>query len=272
MRRCRLLSEKSKHLHLIDSSEKKKYTMALIIVAIIFIAATAYTKYNPFVIFAEQGVFWEFITQDFWPPDITRARGLWESLLLTIEMALAATFIASCFAFVFAFFGSRLTSPFPWLTKIVRAIGSFMRNIPALVWALILVMAFGIGTSVGLIALIIETFGFLLRAFIETIDETGGDIQEALNASGANYWQRMTQGVIPTAIPGFISWFLYSIELNIRSSTIIGMVGGGGIGLVLMSYIKSFKYDVACAVILIIAALIILVDLLTNWLRRRVLV
>jgi phosphonate transport system permease protein len=98
---------------------------------------------------------------------------------------------------------------------------------------------------VGLIALIVETFGFLLRAYIETIDETGEDILEALNASGANFWQRMTQGVIPNAIPGFISWFLYSIELNIRSSTIIGMVGGGGVGLVLMSYIKSFKYKVA---------------------------
>jgi phosphonate transport system permease protein len=133
-------------------------------------------------------------------------------------------------------------------------------------------MAFGIGTSVGLIALIVETFGFLLRAYIETIDEVGGDVLEALNASGANFFQRITQGVIPAAIPGYISWFLYGIELNIRASTIVGMVGGGGVGLVLMQNIKSFNYHVACAIILTIAAVIILIDVLTNWLRRKVLV
>jgi phosphonate transport system permease protein len=266
------LSDTPKRLHLINRGEKRNYSIALLVTAVIFIAATAYTQFNPFILLTEQGIFWKFITVDFWPPNILKAKGLWESLLQTVEMAIAATFIAACFAFVFAFFGSFLTSPFPWLPRIVRAIGSFMRNIPALVWSGILVMAFGIGTSVGMIALIIETFGFLLRAYIETIDEVGGDVLEALDATGANFFQRVTQGVIPAAIPGYISWFLYCIELNIRASTIIGMVGGGGVGLVLMQNIKSFNYHVACAIILTIAALIILIDLLTNWLRRRVLV
>jgi phosphonate transport system permease protein len=266
------LSETRKRLHLIDRGEKRNYSIAFFITAVFFIAATIYTQYNPFIIFTEQGIFWKFIIQDFLPPDVMKAKGLWESLLQTVAMALAATFIAACFAFVFAFFGSMLTSPYSWLARIIRAIGSFTRNIPALVWSLILVMAFGIGTSVGLIALIVETFGFLLRAYIETIDEVGGDVLEALNASGANFFQRITQGVIPAAIPGYISWFLYGIELNIRASTIVGMVGGGGVGLVLMQNIKSFNYHVACAIILTIAAVIILIDVLTNWLRRKVLV
>lgn len=197
--------------------KKKYYTLALILIVVLFFtAATAFTQYNPFEIIKERRVFWNFISQDFWPPDIMRVHGLWEAMLQTIEMALAATFIASCFAFVFAFLGSSLTSPSPWLAKAVRAIGSFMRNIPVLVWSFILVGAFGIGTSVGLIALMIETFGFLLRTYIETIDEAGTETLEAMDATGANFFQKLAQGVIPAVIPGYISWFLYSVEINIR--------------------------------------------------------
>ncbi|MCX7709167.1 MAG: phosphonate ABC transporter, permease protein PhnE [Clostridia bacterium] len=266
------MADKQKHLPLVDGGEKKMVTIAFFVMLALFTAATAYTQFNPFTILKEQSTFWNFITQDFLPPDIAKAKGLWSAMLQTLGMALAATFIASCLAFVFAFLGSGTTAPYPWLSKIIRAVGSFTRNIPALVWSFILVMAFGIGTSVGLIALTVETFGFLLRAFIETIDEVGSESLEALNACGADYFQKLAQCVIPAAIPGYISWFLYCIEVNIRSSTIVGMVGGGGVGLVLMIYIKSFKYHVAGAIILAIAAVVILVDLTTNWLRKRVLV
>lgn len=266
------MADKTKHVALLDSNEKRNYTITLIVMVALFTIATSVTQFNPFAILKEQGIFWDFITKDFFPPDIFRAKGLWSALLQTLAMALASAFIAACLAFVFAFLGSGTTTPVPWIAKIVRAIGSFMRNIPALVWSFILVMAFGIGTSVGLVALTIETFGLLLRSYIETIDEVGSESIEALNASGANFFQKLAQGVVPSAMPGYISWFLYCVEVNIRSSTIVGMVGGGGVGLVLMSYIKTFKYHVAGAIILAIAAVVILVDLITNWLRRRVLV
>lgn len=265
------MSEKPKTLPMGIGTEKKQYTIALIIIMLLFTGATWFTKFNPFAILKEQDIFWSFITVDFLPPDILKAKGLWGALLTTMEMALAASFLAACFSFVLAFFGSTTTAPFLWLAKILRGFGSFMRNIPALIWSFILVMAFGIGTSVGLIALFIETFGFLLRAFIETIDEVGNESIEALDAVGANFFQKLAQGIVPAVIPGYISWFLYTIEVNIRSSTIVGMVGGGGVGLVLMSYIKSFKYHVAGAIILAIAVVVILVDIITNWLRKKVL-
>lgn len=261
-----------KSIPLMTGKEKKYYTLTLVAVVLIFVGATCFTKFNPFQILSEQGVFWSFVTQDFFPPDIANAKGLWEALLITVEMAMASTFIAAIIAFVLAFLGSRVTTPLPFLAKIIRAAGSFMRNIPSLVWALILVMAFGIGTSVGLIALIIETLGFLIRAYIETIDEVGSESLEALNSAGANFFQKLTQCIIPAAIPGYISWFLYCIEVNIRASTIVGMVGGGGVGLIMISYIKQFRYHVAGGIILSIAAVVILVDLLTNWLRKKVLV
>lgn len=251
---------------------KRNYTIALTVMVTVFISATCFTGFNPFIILKEQKTFWSFITQDFLPPDIMKANGLVDALLSTVEMALASTFISACLAFVLAFFGSNTSTPYPWMAKPIRALGSFMRNIPALVWSFILVMAFGIGTSVGLLALAFETFGFLTRAFIETIDEVGSESIEALNACGANFFQKIAQGIIPSVLAGYISWFLYCIEVNIRSSTIVGMVGGGGVGLVLMTYIKQFKYNVAGGIILSIALVVILVDHITNKLRRSLLV
>ena len=77
--------------------------------------------------------------------------------------------------------------------------------------------------------------------------------------------------IIPASLPGFLSWLLYSLEVNIRSSTLVGAVGGGGIGLVMMGYIKQFRYHSAMGVILLIAGIVILVDMLTNFLRKKVL-
>lgn len=133
-------------------------------------------------------------------------------------------------------------------------------------------MAFGIGTTVGLMALTLESTGFLVRAFIETIDEVGNESVEALHAVGANFWQSVFQCIIPASLPGFVSWLLYSLEVNIRASTIVGAVGGGGIGLVLLGYLRLFKYHATFAVIIIVIALVISVDLLTNFMRRKLLV
>lgn len=264
------MSEGVKSIDLNTGSEKKQYTVAFVVIILLFIAATYYTKFNPFELLREQDILWGFIVNDFLPPDLLGAKGLWKSLLTTLQMALAATFLAACFSFVLAFFGSSTTAPSLLLAKVIRGFGSFLRNIPPLIWSFILVMAFGIGTTVGVLALFLGTLGFLIRAYIETIDEIGYDSLEALDSVGANYYQKLAQGIVPAALPGYFSWFLYQIEVNIRASTIVGMVGGGGIGLVLMSYIKSFKYNIASAAIIAIAVLVILVEFITNWLRRRV--
>ena len=140
-----------------------------------------------------------------------------------------------------------------------------------MIWTFLLIMSFGIGTVVGTLALLITTSGFLIRSFIETIDEVGGESLEALQAVGAGRLSIITQVILPASLPGFLSWLLYSLEVNIRSSTLVGAVGGGGIGLIMMGYIKQFRYHSAMGVILLVAVIVILVDLLTNFLRKKVL-
>lgn len=201
------------------------------------------------------------------PTDI-RMYNIMDSVAVTIAMAISSTTIAGILAFFTALFASELVSPFPKCAKFVRGFATFLRNIPALVWAFILFSSLGIGTGVGFAALLITSFAFMVRAFTETMEDISVDCLESLEAVGAGFWQRVAHGIVPSCISGFLAWFLYCIEVNVRASTIVGMVGGGGVGMVLFSYIKSFNYHMAFTVILIIAAVVILVDRITGKIRK----
>lgn len=138
--------------------------------------------------------------------------------------------------------------------------------------AVTIAMAISSTTIAGILAffaaLLITSFAFMVRAFTETMEDISVDCLESLEAVGAGFWQRVAHGIVPSCISGFLAWFLYCIEVNVRASTIVGMVGGGGVGMVLFSYIKSFNYHMAFTVILIIAAVVILVDRITGKIRK----
>ena len=179
--------------------------------------------------------------------------------------------IAAILAFFVSLFGSEKVSPFPRFAKVVRGFATFLRNIPALVWAFILFSSLGIGTGVGFVALCITSFAFMVRAFVETMEDVSQDCVESLQAVGATFPQRVSQAILPSCLSGFLSCYLYCVEVNIRASTIVGMVGGGGVGLTLFSYIKSFQYDIALSIILLVAAMVIIADQITIKLRKELL-
>lgn len=262
----------NKRIPQLAQAEKRTYELFFAIVVVLFIICTVLTKFNPLVLFQNGEHFWSFLTEDFFPPEwpskATKIETIVNSVFVTIAMAISSTTVAGILAFFVSLFGSESVSPFPRSAKFVRAIATFMRNIPALVWAFILFSSLGIGTGVGFVALCITSFAFMVRAFAETMEDISQDCIESLQATGASFPQRVAHGVIPSCMGGFLSWFLYCVEVNIRASTIVGMVGGGGIGLVLFSYIKSFNYHIAFSIILLIAVMVILVDLITGYLRR----
>lgn len=259
----------NRKIPLYDDKEKKLYIRFSEIVLLIVILCGIYTKFNPFTIFMNAEYFWSFIFEDFLPPSMPGFLSIVNSIAVTLAMAISATTIGGVMALFVSLFGSEYISPYKGIAKIVRGFATFLRNIPTLVWAFILFSSLGIGTGVGFIALVITSFAFMVRAFIETMDEVSSDCVESLEAVGASFWQRVFHGIWPSCIHGYLSWFLYSLEVNIRASTIVGMVGGGGIGMVLFSYIKSFKYHKAAGIILAIAIMVIIVELLTNSLRKR---
>lgn len=252
--------------------EKQKMWMSILIVGALFFMASVAIEYRPWEFLLNTENFWLFIVNDLMPPQVSEPMEILKAILQTVSMAIVATLVAAAISAFMAFLGAQATCPWKPLRKVVRLIASIQRNIPSMIWVFILIMAFGIGNVVGMLALLIQSCGFLTRAFIETVDEIGGESLEAMKSVGAGRFTITTQAVIPACLSGAVSWVLYALELNIRSSTLVGAVGGGGIGLIMMGYIKLFRYHSAMAVILMISAIVILVDMLTNFLRKKVLV
>lgn len=263
----------SKNIALMAKQQKNMYSAFIAIIMILFILTSIYTGFNPMVLIENSDAFVSFVTEDFFPPALPKSSkipGVLSSVVVTLALAMSSTTIAAVAAFFVSLFGSEKVSPFPGMAKIVRGFATFLRNIPALVWAFILFSSLGIGTGVGFVALFITSFAFMVRAFVETMEDVSQDCVESLLAVGCTFSQRVAQAILPSCINGFLSWYLYCIEVNIRASTIVGMVGGGGVGLTLFSYLKGFQYDIAFSIILLIAAMVIVVDRITGKLRKEI--
>ena len=257
---------------LTPSKERRFYGYAGLIIAAAVVYGTWVTGFDPWAALTGLGPLVEFINVDFLPPVVNNWSVLMRSVLDTVALALTSTLVASLLAFLAALFGTKSISPAPWLSPIIRGFATFVRNIPDLVWAVILVTALGVGTHVGFAALTLSSFAFLTRAFIEAMDEISGESVEALAAVGASFPVRVMQAIIPPFTKDYIAWFLYNLEVSIRGATIVGMVGGGGIGMLLNSQMRNFRwFPRATGTILVLAALVIAVDLLTNYLRKKLL-
>jgi phosphonate transport system permease protein len=143
--------------------------------------------------------------------------------------------------------------------------------VPDIVWSMIFLFSFGMNIMTGFLALFFVTFGTLNRAFIETIDETSKDSVEALTATGATRWQIIGQAIFPNSISGIISWILYSIENNVRSATLIGMLTGSGIGHIFNLYYKNLDYHSCSLIVLCIMIIVLLLESISNHVRRSIL-
>jgi phosphonate transport system permease protein len=243
----------------------------LCVLSALFVVSTYFTKFNPFKALSAQKEFWSFIFTDFIPPYMGKWGALFASVTQTLYMAMGATGVAAVLSLILGFLGTPAICRCRPVNILVRGFASLLRNIPILVWAFILVAAFGIGAAVGVLALVISTVGELTRYFIETLDEVAGENIEALDATGAGTLPVIAQAIMPAAMPSFIAWFLYCVEVNIRASTVLGMVGAGGIGLLMTGYIKQYNYAAASTAIASVAAIIIGVNLLTDYLRKVIL-
>jgi phosphonate transport system permease protein len=211
-----------------------------------------------------------FIFTDFLPPNAKAVPNIISPLLDTFYMAVIATGTAGIISLVLALLSAAPTAPNLMFKVTIRAVASLLRNIPALGWAMILIPAFGIGKFVGLLALTISSIGTMTRFFTETIEEIDVGKIEAIRATGGSYWQTLKNGVLPQCTPGLVAWTLYNLEVDIRASTIIGMVGGGGVGLFIQSSLKLFRYDHATMAILLVAILVLVVEFISKKVRERI--
>ncbi len=186
----------------------------------------------------------------------------------TCAIAASATTAAGLLAFICAVLGAETTGVNRFFKTALTLSASFFRNIPLVAWALLLLFSFKQNNFTGFAALSIVTFGHLLRAFKEMIDETSSQSFEALRALGAPYISAVFQSVLPNAAPGLVSWLLYTVENNVRDSALIGILTGTGIGFLFNLYFKSFRYDGAGLIIFVLAFSVLFIDTVSNKVRK----
>jgi phosphonate transport system permease protein len=204
-----------------------------------------------------------------WPPD----NGYWlrmiEPILSTVQMAFLGTILAVILSFPFALLAASNTSPHPVVYQTSRMILNIIRAIPSLVWAIIFVAAMGFGPFAGVIALGIGQVGVLGKLYSEAIEAINPRPVEAVRATGAGVLQVFSFGVLPQALPLMISYTLLDFESNVRSATILGIVGAGGIGFELQASFSQFQFKQVMTILIEIVLLVTLIDQLSAFVRRR---
>jgi phosphonate transport system permease protein len=190
--------------------------------------------------------------------------------LETVQMALAGTFLALIIAFPIGFLAARNTTPHPVVYFGVRAAINLVRTIPDLALGLLFVSAVGLGAFAGTLALAIHTATVLGKLLSESVENIDTGVVEAVRATGAGYAQILSFAVVPQVLPDLISFTLYRLETNIRAASVLGLIGAGGIGYLMSTSFRTFQYQEAAAIVLVLIALVMLVDYLSSRLRNLV--
>ena len=189
----------------------------------------------------------------------------------TILMAYVGTLTGFVFAFALNFLASPNLTQRAWIVFTARRGLEFCRTVPDIVFALVFVVAFGLGPLPGVLAIAIHSAGALGKQFFETTENIDMKPVEGLRAVGASYVQTVRFAALPQVLASFTSFTLLRFEINVRGATVLGFVGAGGIGQDLMEAIRKFYYSDVSAILVMIIAVVIALDIGTQQLRRALL-
>ncbi|SON55313.1 Phosphate-import permease protein PhnE [Hartmannibacter diazotrophicus] len=190
-----------------------------------------------------------------------------QEMVVTVQIALWGTFLAVLLAIPFGILSAHNMVPW-YILQPCRRLMDFFRAIHEIVWAVLFVVAVGLGPFAGVMALFIHTTGILAKLFSEAVEAIDPRPVEAIRTTGATKVQEVVYGVIPQVLPLWISYSLYRFESNVRAATVLGVIGAGGIGQVLFESIRGFYYPQAAAILVVIVITVVLTDLLSQQLRR----
>ena len=204
--------------------------------------------------------------RDFFPPDFKDWRIYLDEMLITLHIAVWGTALGVVCAIPCGLLASSNLVP-KWIYQPVRRVMDACRAINEMVFAMLFIVAVGLGPFAGVMALWIHTTGTLAKLFSEAVEAIDPRPVEGVRGTGAHVLEEILYGVIPQVLPLWISFSLYRFESNVRSASVVGMVGAGGIGVVLYEVIRSFQYAQTCAVLIILIVFVSLIDLLSARIR-----
>jgi phosphonate transport system permease protein len=193
------------------------------------------------------------------------------SLLLgeTILISYVGTLSGAVVAFALNFLAAENTAPAAWLRVAVKRLMEFCRTVPDIVFALIFVIAFGLGPMAGVLAITIHSIGALGKQYSEIVENIDMKPVEGVRSTGASWISCMRFAVLPQVAAGFAGYTLLRFEINVRGASVMGFVGAGGIGQELVVAIRKFYYSDVSAILLMIVLTVFVIDIGTGWIRGR---
>ncbi|GAB3673196.1 phosphonate ABC transporter, permease protein PhnE [Salinisphaera aquimarina] len=204
------------------------------------------------------------------PPDVSNLRTIIRVLIETLNIATIATFFAVFLSLPVAYISAQNTTPNAATLWLGRFILVSSRSVNTLIWALLFVAIFGPGVLAGIVAIMFRSLGFLGKLMGEAIEEIDRRPVEALEATGASRAKVIVYAIVPQVVPTFFAVGILRWDINLRESTVLGLVGAGGIGVILQSAIDTLDWRTVATILLAILVLVIAGEALAAWLRRKV--
>lgn len=266
-----------------SASERRRATLlGLCVLALALVLSALIAEVDLARLFSNAGKFGDYISRIFYLDDGRFAArdpaewfwGLWRWLGKigdTLLIAYLGTLLGACGAFALCFSAATNLAPTRWHRFAARRVLEFCRTVPELVFALIFVVAFGLGPVPGVLAIAIHTFGALGKLFAEVVENIDLKPVEGAMSAGASRWQAIRYAVVPQVLSNFASYALLRFEVNVRGAAVMGFVGAGGIGQDLIESVRKFYYSDVSAILLLVIATIMLIDLGTERIRHRLL-
>jgi phosphonate transport system permease protein len=240
-----------------------------LVVLVIVLAASWYVNLFDFATLAAGIPAIGTLAGEAMPPDFSNYRSWVAPLVDTLAMSVAGTALAVGVSVFVAFLAARNTSPSPLVYHAARTLLNALRSVPELMMGIVFVAAVGFGALPGVLALGLHSIGMVGKFFAEAIEHVDDAPVEAARAAGASPLQIILHAVLPQVLPQFADVSIYRWEYNFRASTVMGMVGAGGIGFELMGSLRLMQYQEVSALLLVILVMVTLVDALSGRLRKK---
>lgn len=209
----------------------------------------------------------DFISRLF-PPDPAVIDIAVKALIETVQMSLWGTTIGAILSLPIAIASANNVAPH-WLQWLANLLQNAVRSVPSIILGLIFVAATGLGAPAGTLALGIYTIGYLAKFYQQAIEAVDHRSLESLQVMGASRFQVAQYGILPQVLPLSLGYTLWMFEYNIRAASVLGVVGAGGIGFQLKSYIDGFEYNKATTMMLVLLVVVTVIDSFSSQLRRR---
>ncbi len=204
------------------------------------------------------------------PPKTAYMGSIWRPLWDTLNIATLGTLFAIVIALPLAFLSANNTTPHKLIRQIALLIVVSSRSINTLIWAILFVILFGPGVVAGIMAITLRSIGFIAKLLYEAIEEISKEPVEAIRATGSTPLQVLTYGIVPQVFPAFVGISVFRWDINIRESTIVGLVGAGGIGLQLDASVNALRWSQVSMILVIIFLMVVFSEWLSARIRKAV--